>query len=39
VVALTAFAKNQRDDLTQTERNSFRQMTAELVRSFLEHER
>ena len=32
--ALTAFAKNERADLSQQERNEFRQLTALLVRTF-----
>lgn len=32
--ALTAFAKNERADLSQQERNEFRQLTALLVRAF-----
>jgi hypothetical protein len=36
LVALTTFAKNEREDLTPRDRNTLRQVTAELVRSFLE---
>ncbi len=32
--ALTAYAKNQRADLSQQDRNDFRQLTALLVRAF-----
>lgn len=32
--ALTAFAKNDRADLTQQDRNDFRQLTALLVKAF-----
>ena len=32
--ALTAFAKNDRADLSQRDRNDFRQMTALLVKAF-----
>ncbi len=32
--ALTAFAKNQQTDLSQRDRNDFRQLTALLVRAF-----
>lgn len=32
--ALTAFAKNERDDLSQQDRNDFRQLTTMLVKTF-----
>ena len=32
--ALTAYAKNERSDLSQRDRNDFRQLTALLVRTF-----
>ena len=32
--ALTAYAKNERSDLSQQDRNDFRQLTALLVRTF-----
>jgi hypothetical protein len=32
--ALTAFAKSERDDLSQQDRNDFRQVTAMLVKAF-----
>jgi hypothetical protein len=32
--ALTAFAKNERADLSQQDRNDFRQLTALLVEAF-----
>lgn len=34
LIALTAFAKNERADLSQQDRNDFRQLTALLVRAF-----
>lgn len=35
--ALTVFAKNERMDLTQADRNTYRRLTAELVNAFLEN--
>jgi hypothetical protein len=32
--ALTAFAKNDRDDLSQQDRNDFRHLTSLLVKAF-----
>lgn len=37
--ALTAYAKNQRADLSQRDRNDFKRLTAMLVRAFKERKR
>ncbi len=34
LIALTAYAKNERADLSQQDRNDFKQLTTLLVRSF-----
>ena len=34
IFALTAYAKNERSDLSQQDRNDFKQLTAELVRKY-----
>ena len=34
IFALTAYAKNERSDLSQQDRNDFKQLTAELVSKY-----